>query len=125
MPVALDRLREAIRDTDRAPYLITVSDDGRPHSVAADFSWRDDEIVLSIGNNSRANGRARGLVTLLWPPLEPAGYTLIVDATVTETTGTGNGDNTMTVQPTRAVLHRPAATPPKAGCTADCVPLEG
>jgi hypothetical protein len=123
--VALDRLREAIDETDRAPYLVTVSGDGRPHSVAAVCEWRADELVLSIGNHSLANARARPLVTLLWPPREPTGYTLIVDATVTATAGDGAGDNTITARPMRAVLHRPAVgAAAKPGCTADCVPLE-
>jgi hypothetical protein len=123
VPVSLDRLRDAITDTDRAPYLVTVSDDGRPHTVAVDFTWRGDMLVLSIGNRSLANGRARGLVTLLWPPAECTGYSLIVDATVTAAEGDGSGDNELTVQPTGAVLHRPAAEPSSSGCDADCVPL--
>jgi hypothetical protein len=125
VPVALDRLRQAIADTDRAPYLVTVADDGRPHSVAVAFEWRGNDIVLAIGNHTLANASARPLVTLLWPPLDPTGYTLIVDATLTGTAGGSPGGNTMTVRPTRAVLHRPAVgSPPKPGCTADCVPLE-
>ena len=123
VPVALDRLREAIADTDRAPYLVTVSDDGRPHTVAVEFDWRGDEVVLSVGNRSLGNARRRGLVTLLWPPADRAGYSLIVDATVAAADGDGSGDNALTVQPTGAVLHRPAQEPTNAGCGADCVPL--
>ncbi|MEX1006412.1 MAG: hypothetical protein WD271_01035 [Acidimicrobiia bacterium] len=109
IPVELRQLHEAIDDTDRAPYLLTVSDDGRPHSVAVDFTWHGDELELSVGNRTLEYARARALVSVLWPPKEPTGYSLIVDADVTHTSGTGNGDNMIRIRPTRAVLHRPAA----------------
>jgi hypothetical protein len=123
--VELDALRAAIADTDRAPYLLTVGDDGRPHSVAVTFEWTGNELAMPVGNRTLANARARELVSLLWPPRETGGYSLIVDATVTRTRGTGDGDNELVVQPTRAVLHRPATpTGPSAGdCGADCTPL--
>ncbi len=67
----------------------------------------------------------RPLVTLLWPPAEPGGYSLIVDGTVTSAEGAGTGDNSVVVRPTKAVLHRPAVSPDDAspGCGSDCVPL--
>jgi hypothetical protein len=121
--VPLDRLRTAIAETDRAPYLLTTADDGRPHSVAVDFAWRDDTLVLPVGNRTLVNARARPNISLLWPPKEPDGYSLIVDAIVMETMGSGNGDNAVCVRPTTAVLHRPATGPTEPGCAADCVSL--
>lgn len=123
--VELEGLREAIADTDRAPYLLTVADDGRPHSVAVTFTWRADELVVPVGNRTLANARERNLVSLLWPPSEPGGYSLIVDATVTGASGSGAGDNAIMLSPTRAVLHRPAGDvgTAAAGCGADCLPL--
>jgi hypothetical protein len=122
--VAIDRVREEITKTDRAPYLLTVSDDARPHSVAVACSWDGDALVISVGARTLANARARGLVTLLWPPKEAGGYTLIVDASVESTSDAGAAEPAITVRPSRAVLHRPAAARTKPGCDADCVPLE-
>lgn len=121
--VELEQLREAIAATDRAPYFLTVSDDGRPHSVAVEWHWHGDELALSIGNRTLANARARGLVSLVWPPGDRGGYSLIVDGEVSHAEGAGSGDNLVRVRPTRAVLHRPAAGPTDAPCGADCVPL--
>ena len=121
--VALDELRAALDGLERAPYLVTVSDDGRPHVVAVAWGWRDHELEAPAGNRSVANAAARRDVTLLWPANDPGGYTLIVDATVVEIEGTGAGDNLIRVRPTRAVLHRPAAGPTDTACGADCVPL--
>ena len=121
--VDLEHLRDAIDATDRAPYLLTVSDDGRPHSVAVEWSWHAGELAISVGNRTLANARARALVSLLWAPSDRDGYSLIVDCTVAHTEGTGAGDNVVRVRPTRAVLHRPAVGPTEAPCGADCVPL--
>jgi hypothetical protein len=121
--VELAELRAAIDDTDRAPFLLTVSDDGRPHSVAVAATWSGDELELPVGNRTLANAAARPLVCLIWPAREPDGYTLIVDGDVTATRGTGAGDNAVRVRPTRAVLHRPAAGPTDSACGADCVPV--
>lgn len=121
--VELAELRAAIDDTDRAPFFLTVSDDGRPHSVAVAATWRDDELEVPVGNRTLANAAARPLVSLVWPARDPAGYTLIVDADVIATSGTGAGDNAVRVRPTRAVLHRPAAGPTDSACGSDCVPI--
>lgn len=125
--VELTRLREAIAETDRPPYFLTVGDDGRAHSVAVDWRWRDDELELSVGNRTLANAQARGLVSVVWPPSERDGYSLIVDGNVTHTESAGEGDNLVRVRPSRAVLHRPAAgatgAPADGSCGSDCIPL--
>ncbi|PRC51529.1 hypothetical protein C6A85_63615, partial [Mycobacterium sp. ITM-2017-0098] len=59
--------------------------------------------------------------TLVWPPREPGGYTLIVDGAAS-----ASGDG-LSIQPTGAVLHRPATpgTPTASGCGDDCDPPRG
>ena len=77
--------------------------------------------VGPVGNGTRRNLAAHDDVTLVWPPNEPGGYTLIVD-------GTRRPNKTrLTVVPSRAVLHRKAlpGTATEPGCKDDCVPLEG
>ncbi|RTL61169.1 MAG: pyridoxamine 5'-phosphate oxidase family protein, partial [Hyphomicrobiales bacterium] len=58
-------------------------------------------------------------VTLLWPPPEPGGYSLIVDGR------SELDDQGLRVVPQRAVLHRPAVAgvATASGCGDDCVPL--
>ena len=124
IPVELAKLREAMTSLVRAPYLLTVGDDGRAHCVATPCRWHGDELELEAGNRTLANAAARPSVSLLWPPNDADGYSLIVDAEVTSEAGSGSGDNVVRVRPSRAVLHRPAAgAPPTDGCDADCVPL--
>ena len=123
--VDLEQLRATIDTLTRAPYLLTVSDDGRAHSVAVAWQWHEHEIDCAVGNRTLTNARSRPEVSLLWAPNDADGYSLIVDGTVTATAGSGTGDNVVRVQPTRAVLHRPApeGAALAEGCGADCIPL--
>lgn len=119
--VDLDQLADALADFTFA-YLITVGDDYRAHTVAVQPVLTDGVIdVGAIGNTTGRNAVSHADVTVVWPPREPGGYTLIVDGTGRPT------DAGLTVVPGRAVLHRPAApnSPATAtGCLHDCVPLE-
>lgn len=118
--VDLDRLAEALADFTFA-YLITVGDDYRARTVAVDAVLGDG--LFDVGTIGRGTGRnvaAHPDVTLVWPPGEPGGYTLIVD-------GRGHlADDGLAIVPTSAVLHRKATpdTPTASGCGDDCVPLD-
>lgn len=119
--VDLDQLANALTDFAFA-YLVTVGDDYRAHTVAVDPVFADGVLdVGPAGRHTRANLAQHGDVSLIWPPREPGGYSLIVD-------GRGElADDKVTVVPTRAVLHRKAAPESPAaatGCQHDCVPLE-
>ena len=118
--VDLDQLAAALADFTFA-YLITVGDDYRAHAVAVDPMLTAGVVdVGSIGERTRKNLAQHPEVTLVWPPSEPGGYSLIVDGVSRHTNGT------LSVVPSRAVLHRKglpgAATKP--GCREDCMPLE-
>lgn len=123
--VSLEQLRAEMQKFPAMPYLLTVSEGDRPHCVAIAVTWDGDQLVMAPGNSTLANAAARPSVSILWPPSEAGGYSLIVDASVTATSGGGAGDNSISVLPTRAVLHRPAGTtePEAAGCGADCVSI--
>jgi hypothetical protein len=74
-----------------------------------------------IGGRTTKNLANRNDVTLLWPPREPGGYSLIVDGRA-EVTEAGEDTIRLDVVPTRALLHRNADSPSAAkGCLHDCV----
>lgn len=111
-------------------YLLTVGDDGRPHVTAVSPTWADGRVrVGDLGRRTRANLAARPEVTLVWPPTEPDGFSLIVDGTgVLDDGGPGDGGDgadMVAVAASRAVLHRPApaAEPAPGACEADCVEI--
>ncbi len=122
VPVALDRLRAAVEERGDAAYLLTVSDDGRPHAVHGRVEWDDDRLSMEVGKRSAANATARSSVSLLYPIRTADDYSLIIDGTAA-LASTG-GANRVLVTPTRAVLHRPSPpVDPTSSCGADCVPL--
>jgi hypothetical protein len=119
--VNLDQLADAMADFTFA-YLITVGGDYRAHTVAVSPVFADGLFeVCTVGKHTRANVSEHEDVTVVWPPREDGGYTLIVD---------GHGrltDDTLRVVPTRAVLHR-SATPESPATSPDglhdCIPLK-
>jgi hypothetical protein len=120
--VDVERLAAALSDFPFA-YLITVGEDYRVHTVTVEPRLGDGAVldVGLIGGRTRENLAHRRDVTILWPPREPGGYSLIVDgsAQVTE-----SADDTVRlgVVPERALLHREADSPSAAkGCLHDCV----
>ena len=101
----INNLRPEIARFGTNPYLLTQGDDGRPHAVAVTIEWHGDSFVTSTGKQSTANVAAHPLLSLLWPPFEDGGYSLIVDGDGC-VIGSGS-DSRISVTPTRGVLHRP------------------
>ena len=102
-------------------YLLTLGTAPRPHVVAVGVTSVDGALRVSeVGRSSRRNIGGNDAVTLLWPPRDAGGYSLIVDGTASV-----QGDEVVVV-PERAVLHRPAPDAPEPAdgtCAADCVEL--
>lgn len=120
--VDLDQLAGALTDFTFA-YLVTVGDDYRAHTVAVVPALVDGTLDIgTVGGSTRRNLAKHDGVTLVWPPRDPGGYSLIVDGLAQP-----DDDDRLRITPSRAVLHRPAAVPPATatGCLHDCVPLEG
>ncbi|HQR26073.1 MAG TPA: pyridoxamine 5'-phosphate oxidase [Nocardioides sp.] len=121
IPVDVSRLAEALGDFGSG-YLLSVSGQGRVKAVTVDPVVRAG--VLEVPGPSRgtaANVAGNAAVTLVFPPAQLYGYTLIVDG-VAQVAGEG-----FVVTPETAVLHRPAAhadgPPPTDGCGHDCRPV--
>jgi len=113
--VELGELAGALADFDVA-YLVTVSDEARSHVLSV---WPEMTaagiLVDGVGRHTQANAAAHPDVTLVFPPVERGGYTLLVDGTAT-VDGT-----TVTIAPAKAILHRPAAGPDGRRAGSDCV----
>lgn len=123
--VDLERLAAALPDFPFA-YLITVDDGYRVHTVTVEPELCEGTIDVGlIGGRTRDNLAHRADVTLLWPPTEPGGYSLIVDGQAEVTPENRAGDAVrLGVSPTRALLHReadPGSPGAAKGCLHDCV----
>lgn len=120
IPVAIDDLVEATKERGWA-YLLTVRDDLRPHVVAVTPVWDGDVLTMDVGRGTARNAAERPAISLCYPPVEPDGYSLIVDGTAG-----APADGTLRFSPTGAVLHRPApsgAGGSSTGCGNDCEPV--
>ncbi len=121
IPVDVADLARALGDFG-AGYLLSTSSDGRVKAVTIEPVVVDGVLLVSgPGRGSCANVAAQPSVTALFPPLEPRGFTLLVDGTAVVV-----GED-VRLTPTSAVLHRPASHSdgPVApgGCGADCGPV--
>lgn len=117
IPVSVEGLADAMANLPYA-YLLTVSDDGRPHAVAVTPQLVDGVLQVTVGKRTASNAQARpNGASLVWPPAEVGGYSLIVDGTAS-----ASGE-TVSVRPTKAVLHRPAPATVNDpdSCGSDCV----
>ena len=119
--VDLERLADTLADFTFA-YLVTVGDDYHAHTVAVEPVLAEGVFEVGpVGGSTHRNATAHRDVTLVWPPAERGGYTLIVDGKSQLT----EADSELQIVPDRAVLHRKAAVgvATKPGCKDDCLPL--
>ncbi|MEX0428938.1 pyridoxamine 5'-phosphate oxidase family protein [Nocardioides sp. DS6] len=110
-------------------YLLTVSPAGTVKVVTVDPVVEDGMLLVrGPGRGTLTNLAANPQVSLAFPPPQPHGFTLLVDGT-----GVAEGDD-VRVQPSGAVLHRPAAhgdgppapvSAPATDCGNDCHPVAG
>lgn len=119
----LDRLREQIAECTTEPYLLSVTQSNRPHCGSARPGWDVANLRLTVDAPSSWPGSAASgycQVSLVWPPAQLGGYSLIVDGTAAE-----YEPARLAIAPTRAVLYRPgpAQTSDGSSCGSDCIPI--
>ena len=118
IPVDLDALRTELAARQRPAYLITAGADGPPHLVATFLRWADGSFEAPAGRHTAGNVGERPHASVVVPPDEPGGYSLIFDA------GAGVVGDVVRLTPTKAVLHRPAEGEGDPGaCGHDCAPV--
>lgn len=102
IPVTVDDLPSMLESFGPG-YLLSTSPDGRVKAVTVQPSVDGDGLltIAGPGRGSLANIAGNDQVTVLFPPLEPRGFTLLVDGRAT-----ADGED-VTVLVGGAVLHRP------------------
>ena len=109
-------LAEAIGER-RLAHLVTVG--GGPHVTVVEVRLDGDRLALAgVGSRSTANLRENPAVTLLWQPPAEGERGLIVDGTA-EVAG-----DTVSVTPTKAILHRPALDEAGIPAGSDCLTVD-
>lgn len=125
IPVPVEELKDTVARYGPTPFLLTTSEDGRPHATHVVVEVEGAVLRCGLGRRTARNGVAQPKVSLLWPPDEPGGYSLIVDGDI-EVSGTPGEDARGSVTASNAVLHRPAPVEgaDDAACGSDCVQIE-
>ena len=119
--VELGEVREQVAACRSCAYLLTVTDDGRPHAVTLEVEWDGDALVGGAGRTTAANAERSPEVSLLWPVSGRDGYSLIVDGRA-ELRHDGESA-IVAVKPSGAVLH---ATPQaRRDGGPGCIPVLG
>lgn len=120
IPVDISRLAEALADRG-AGHLLTASADGRVKAVTVEPTLADGMLRCPPSRGTAANLAHNPAATLLFPPREERGHTLLVDGTATA------DESGIVFTPQAAVLHRPASHAdgplPADGCGHDCAPV--
>jgi hypothetical protein len=118
IPVDLDALRTQLAERRRPAYLITAGAEGPPHLVATYLRWADGAFEAPAGRHTARNVGERPHASVVVPPDDVGGYSLIFDAAA-EVAG-----DVVRLTPSKAVLHRPAAGEDDPGaCGHDCAPV--
>lgn len=101
IPVPLGDLARLLTAYGSA-YLLTASNDGRTKVITVDPVPEGRLLLVATpSRGAAANIAANPAVTLVWPPLERHGFTLIVDGTAVA------DEDGVTVSPEHGILHRP------------------
>jgi hypothetical protein len=118
--VELEELHQQVATCGSYAFLLTVSDDGRPHAVSLRVAWDGDDLVGAPGPRTMANAERSPEVSLLWPDSGRAGFTLFVNGRAEVRV---DGDSAkVAIKPATAVLHK---TPEGEGDLPGCVPVFG
>jgi hypothetical protein len=106
IPVDPDQLAQSVAEYGPTAYLLTSDDDGRPRVTQVMGAISKNRVVVAAGGSASRNAKARPAVTMLWPPVDDGGFSLIADG-VAEVDDPGPGA-IVEVVVTSAVLHRRA-----------------
>ena len=124
IPVEPGDIGSQMEQFGTAAYVLTVRADATPHIAHLDMRLDGDVLRCGASRSAAANVASRPNISVLWPPHEPGGYSMIVD--VEARTVDGADGLELELRPKSGVLHRPAtpATPAmNPNCSSDCAPL--
>ena len=124
IPVEPGDIGKQMEQFGTAAYVLTVRDDATPHIAHLNMRLDGDVLRCGASRSAAANVAQRPSISVLWPPYEPGGYSMIVDAAARTVDGAEGLE--LELRPTSGVLHRPAtpATPAtNPNCASDCAPL--
>lgn len=112
-------LYEAIAQYGADAYLLTMSADG-PHTSHVSVVQEGDRLQCALSKSAARNIEGQPSVSLLWPPIEKGGYSIVINAKATK--AKGHTIPVATLALTKAVFHRAGvrSEPGFGVCPSDC-----
>lgn len=111
-------LHNAIEIYGKTALLLTAAPAG-PHTAHVQVTLDGDALRFTLGGTALANAKNNPNVSLLWPPIEQGGYSIIINGKLQL-----DSANSATVKISKSVFHRPGESTLDDGlCTSDCLPL--
>ena len=104
IPVDLARLDDELARFGSNAFVLTTSDDGRPHISHVSLTHEQGVLRGGAGRHTAANIASRPHVAILWPPRDTDGFSLIIDADARVE------NSVVHLTATRAIIHRPPPT---------------
>ena len=117
-----ETLHDVMNDYGADAYLLTVGTNG-PHTSLVTLNWQEGRLACTLGKSAARNVASQPNVSLLWPPLETGGDSIVVNALITIAE---NDPHPVASLPlTKAVFHRAGARPEGSTgpCPNDCKPI--
>ena len=116
MPVTAGEVAARLEEYGTSAFLVTVGDDGSPKVVHLALVWEGNSgggsFRCTPGGGTLRNLAESGPVTLVFPPAEPGGHSMLIDGTGRVMDDESGTADLLEVSFRGGVLHRPAPTVP-------------
>ena len=122
IPVSAKDILKTIEEFGTSTYFISATADGHPHVANLTFVTDNDGLVFTVGKRGTKNLKNCAQVTMLWPPKEVGGYSLIIDGIASKVENSDVSDSLWKISFDSGILHRPAqsSTNDNHSCGSDC-----
>tara|TARA_B100000214_G_scaffold87812_1_gene60334 strand:- start:4167 stop:4550 length:384 start_codon:yes stop_codon:yes gene_type:complete len=122
IPVTAKDIHKTIKEYGSSTYLISATADNHPHVANLTFAIDKNDLIFTVGKRGTKNLENCPHVTMLWPPKELGGYSLIIDGIASKHENFDGSGSVWKISFDSGILHRPAQN--LAGnddsCGSDC-----
>lgn len=122
IPVAAKDILKTINEYGSSTYLISATADNHPHVANLTFTIDKNDLILTVGKRGTKNLENCPQITMLWPPNELGGYSLIIDGMASKQEDLDGSGSVWKISFDSGILHRPAQNPANndSSCGSDC-----
>ena len=122
IPVTAKDVHKTIKEYGSSTYLISATADNHPHVANLTFAIDKNDLIFTVGKRGTKNLESCPQVTMLWPPRDLGGYSLIIDGVALKQEDLDGSGSIWKISFDSGILHRPAQDPANTdpSCGSDC-----